>query len=376
MNATYSPGLEGVVAGTTAISTVGKKGRGLSYRGYSINDLAGRASFEEVAHLLLHGYLPDRDGLAQFRNRLVARRGLPPALKKVLEQLPADAHPMDVLRTGCSVLGALEPEGSSLDGERTAERLLASFPGMLMYWHHFATRHRRIDLELEEENFAGYLMTLLHGKRPDELKRRTVDASLTLYAEHEFNASTFAARVTASTLSDFYSAVTSAIGTLRGPLHGGANEEVMRLVSRFDSPEQAEAGLKEMLARKEKIMGFGHRVYKDMDPRSPIIRNWSRELADASGHRPLFAIFERIEQVVLEEKGLYPNLDFYSACAYHLCDIPTAMFTPFFVFARITGWSAHIMEQRQANRIFRPVAEYLGPDPLKYPPLEQRRQEP
>lgn len=375
MNATFSPGLEGVVAGETAISTVGKKGRGLSYRGYSINDLAGRASFEEVAHLLLHGYLPDREDLAEFRNRLVALRALPDPLKKVLEQLPANAHPMDVLRTGCSVLGSLEPELQRSEEERAAERLLATFPAMLMYWHHFATRHRRIAVESSEESFAGYVMSLLHGRAPEDLQRRTVDVSLTLYAEHEFNASTFSARVTASTLSDFYSAVTSAIGTLRGPLHGGANEEVMRLASRFNSADAAEEGIRELLQRKEKIMGFGHRVYKEMDPRSPIIRNWAKELADESGNRGLFAIFERIEQVVHQEKGLFPNLDFYSACAYHLCGIPTEMFTPFFVFARITGWSAHIMEQRGANRIFRPVAEYVGPDPLKFQPLELRRKE-
>lgn len=372
MNGTYSPGLEGVVAGETAISTVGKKGRGLSYRGYSINDLATQATFEEVAHLLLHGKLPNRENLALFRNRLMALRDLPVELKTVLEQLPASAHPMDVLRTGCSTLGTIEPEVTSSDQLRVAERLLASFPSMLLYWYHYQTGGRRIATESGEESLAGHFLTLLHGKKPEELQRRAVDVSLILYAEHEFNASTFSARVTASTLSDFYSAITSAIGTLRGPLHGGANEEAMRLISRFGSADEAEQGLLEMLARKEKIMGFGHRVYKEMDPRSPLIQTWSEKLSEAAGSMLLYQVSDRIEKVMLREKRLFPNLDFYSASAYHLCGIPTTMFTPIFVLARVAGWSAHIIEQRAANRIFRPIAEYVGPEPIAYAPIDQR----
>lgn len=371
MNGTYSPGLEGVVAGETSISTVGKKGRGLTYRGYAIDDLARQATFEEVAHLLIHGKLPNRENLALFRNRLMSLRSLPAELKTVLEQLPASAHPMDVLRTGCSALGAIEPEATSSE-IRVAERLLASFPSMLLYWHHYQTDGRRISTESGEESLAGHFLALLHGKKPEELQRRAVDASLILYAEHEFNASTFSARVTASTLSDFHSAITSAIGTLRGPLHGGANEEAMRLISRFGSADEAEQGLLGMLARKEKIMGFGHRVYKEMDPRSPIIQEWSQKLSEAGGNMLLYQVSERIEKVMLREKRLYPNLDFYSASAYHLCGIPTTMFTPLFVFARIAGWSAHVMEQRAANRIFRPIAEYRGPEPLAYLPMDQR----
>jgi 2-methylcitrate synthase len=373
MSADYSPGLEGVTAGETAISTVGKKGLGLSYRGYSINDLASQATFEEVAHLLIHGRLPDQDELREFKSRLTGQRNLPPALKTVLEQLPATSHPMDVLRTGCSALGSLEPEGDGNDQFRVAERLLASFPSMLLYWHHYRTNGSRIATDSEEESLAGQFLTLLHGKKPDELQRRAVDVSLILYGEHEFNASTFSARVTTSTLSDFYSAITSGIGTLRGPLHGGANEEAMRLISRFDSPDQAERGLLEMLARKDKIMGFGHRVYKDnLDPRSPIIQQWARKLSEATGNLLLYQISERVEQVMMREKQLRPNLDFYSATAYHLCGIPTAMFTPIFVFARIAGWSAHVLEQRAANKLFRPIAEYVGPEPKRYIALDRR----
>jgi 2-methylcitrate synthase len=371
MSTNFSPGLEGIVAGETAISTVGKKGVGLTYRGYTIEDLAARASFEEVAHLLIHGTLPNWETLSQFQERLQDLRKLPEPLKTVLEQLPASAHPMDVLRTGCSALGAMEPEGD--DQLRVAERLLALFPSMLLYWHHYRTSGRRISTDSGEPGLAGHFLTLLHGKVPEELQRRALDASLILYGEHEFNASTFSARVTTSTLSDFYSAITSAIGTLRGPLHGGANEEAMRMIGRFESPDQAERGLLAMLEKKEKIMGFGHRVYKDnLDPRSPIIQKWAQKLSEATGNVLLYQVSERIEQVMMREKGLRPNLDFYSATAYHLCGILTAMFTPIFVFARIAGWSAHVIEQRSANRIFRPIAEYAGPEPLPYIPLEHR----
>jgi len=373
MTSSYSPGLEGVIAGETAISTVGKKGKGLTYRGYAIGELAERATFEEVAYLLIHGTLPDDGELARYRKRLASLRGLPDELKILLEQLPAKAHPMDVLRTGCSALGTMEPETAEHGEHQVADRLLTSFPSMLLYWYHFHAGGRRITTETGEESQAGHFLRLLLGTEPTELQRRAVDVSLILYAEHEFNASTFSARVTASTLSDFYSAVASAIGTLRGPLHGGANEEAMKLISRFPSPEAAESGIREMLAQKEKIMGFGHRVYKaSLDPRSPIIQEWSRRLSEAAGDMLLYLVSERIEEVIRREKGLYPNLDFYSASAYHLCGIPSAMFTPVFVFARIAGWSAHIIEQRAANRIFRPIAEYVGPEPRAYVPPEER----
>jgi len=366
------PGLAGVIAGDTAISTVGKKGLGLNYRGYSISDLAAQALFEEVAYLLLYEKLPGPDELAAYRTRLIRQRGLPAALKTVLEQLPAGAHPMDVLRTGCSALGTLEPEGEGRDGLQVAERLLATFPGMLCYWHHFHQNGKRIETGTEEASHAGHFLRLLHGRSPEELHRQMLNASLVLYAEHEFNASTFSARVTASTLSDFYSAVTSAIGTLRGPLHGGANEEAFRLISRFSSADEADTALLGMLGRKEKVMGFGHRVYKTTDPRSDLIKAWAQRLCAAAGKEVLFEVSERIDQVMRREKELFPNLDFYSASAYHVAGIPTAMFTPVFVFARIAGWSAHIIEQRAANKLIRPTADYIGPAPRPYVPIEER----
>jgi 2-methylcitrate synthase len=374
MTTPKSPGLAGIVAGDTSLSTVGKKGLGLSYRGYAITDLAEQATFEETAYLLLYGKLPNRKELEDYRRKLVGLRRLPEGLRKILEQIPGGAHPMDVLRTGCSALGTMEPESKDRPQEQVADRLLAAFPGMLTYWYHYQKDGRRITTVTEEECHAGHFLRLLHGQTPEEMHRRAVDVSLILYAEHEFNASTFSARVTASTLSDFYSAVTSAIGTLRGPLHGGANEEAFKVIARFKSADEAEQAIMEMLARKEKIMGFGHRVYRVADPRSDIIKAWAQKLAFDAGREVLFEVSQRIELVMQREKNLFANLDFYSASAYHLCGIPTEMFTPLFVFARVSGWSAHIMEQRAANKLIRPTADYIGPAQRAFVPIDERDQ--
>jgi 2-methylcitrate synthase len=365
-------GLAGIVAGETTISTVGKEGVGLTYRGYSINDLAEQATFEEVAFLLLYDHLPNRKELQEYARTLQALRGLPPGLRTVLEKLPADCHPMDVLRTGGSALGCLEPEGKDRDQSQVANRLLASFPSMLLYWHQFHRLGRPIETRTSDSSMAEHFLHLLLDTPPDNQRVRALDASLILYAEHEFNASTFAARTAASTLSDFYSAIVAGIGTLRGPLHGGANEEAMALVERFQTPDEAEAGLMEKLRNKELVMGFGHRVYKSADPRSAVIKDWARKLATLAGDRRIFPVSERIEAVMWREKKLFPNLDFYSAAAFHFCGIPTPMFTPLFVIARTAGWSAHIMEQRSNNRLIRPTADYTGPAPRPFVPIEQR----
>ena len=365
-------GLAGIVAGQTAISTVGKEGVGLTYRGYSIEDLAEKATFEEVAYMLLFGELPNREQLEGYRRRLIGLRGLPASLKTTLEQLPAQTHPMDVLRTGCSALGCLEPEGGGTDQFKAADRLLAAFPSMLMYWHQFHRRGKRIEVETNHSGIAAHFLHLLVLEEPDPMHVKALDAALILYAEHEFNASTFAARITASTLADYHSAITSGIGTLRGALHGGANEEAMALIQRFQTPDEAEAGLLEMLDQKKLVMGFGHRVYKSEDPRSPVIKEWARKLSQAAGDRRIYPISERIESVMRREKKMFPNLDFYSAAAFHFCGIPTPMFTPIFVFARTSGWSAHIFEQRGNNRLIRPTAEYIGPQPRGFVSIEQR----
>ncbi|HEY3116363.1 MAG TPA: citrate/2-methylcitrate synthase [Chloroflexota bacterium] len=385
-------GLAGVVAGETAISTVGKEGRGLTYRGYSIHDLAEHACFEEVAYLLTRGYLPTAPELREYEHHLAAIRSLPDTLKAILRKLPATAHPMDVLRSGCSALGCLEPEEGPGDQMRVSDRLIATFPAMLLYWDRFHQDPDAAEIETTEESTARYFLHTLTGNSPSELEARAMDVSLILYAEHEFNASTFAARVAASTLTDFYSAITAAIGTLRGPLHGGANEAAITMIERYATPDEAEQGLLKALAQKELIMGFGHRVYRISDPRSDVIKAWAERLAavewdmlgthagsegmpwsPSSGARTAcLTVAERIEEVMRREKQLFPNLDFYSAAVYRFLGIPTPMFTPIFVMARITGWAAHVMEQRQHNKLIRPTADYVGPEPQRFVSLEGR----
>lgn len=367
-----SAGLAGVIAGRTAIATVGKEGKGLTYRGYSINDLAEHSTFEEVAYLLVYGRLPREAELRNYKKGLCSLRSLPRPLKAILEQVPGNAHPMDAMRTGCSALGTLEPEGKGRDQIAVANRLIACFSSILLYWRYFHASGKRINTEADDDSTAGHFLHLLHGKKPDELNRRAVDVSLILYAEHEFNASTFTARTIISTLPDFYSAVTGAIGALRGPLHGGANEAAMELIERFSTPDEAEKGILDLIAAKRLIMGFGHRVYKISDPRSDIVKAWSKKLAEAAGDKRLYPVSERIEKVMWREKKLFPNLDFYSATAYHFCGIPTPLFTPLFVASRITGWAAHIIEQRGDNRLIRPTADYVGPEPRPFVPISNR----
>jgi len=369
---TNTAGLRGVTAGRTAICSCGVEGMGLNYRGYDILELAEESTFEEVAYLLLRGELPNHKQLEVFKNHLKRLRGLPKELKDVLERIPKTSHPMDVMRTGCSMLGTLEPEADFKEQQNVADRLLAAFPSILMYWHQFAAHGKRIETDTDDDTLAGHLLHMLHGEKPSELHRRAMDVSLILYAEHEFNASTFAVRVATATLSDFYSAITAGIGTLRGPLHGGANEAAMALISRFKTPAEASKAVHAMLAKKEKIMGFGHAVYSKADPRNVVIKEWARELAEEAGNGELFEVSEAIEQVMWDEKKLFPNLDFYSASSYHLMGVPTPLFTPLFVCSRITGWAAHLMEQRADNRLIRPNAEYIGPPPRPYVAIERR----
>ncbi len=365
-------GLAGITAGQTAIATVGKEGKGLTYRGYSIYDLAEHSTFEEVAHLLLVGHLPNQSELDEFKTQLRANRAIPEELCSALRDIPADAHPMDVLRTGCSMLGVLEPEKSFADQQRVALRMLGAFPSILLYWYRFKNGGTKIDFASEQDSIAGYFLEKLHGKNPDETHVRAMDVSLILYAEHEFNASTFTARVCTATLSDQYSAITGAIGTLRGPLHGGANEAAMELIEKFDNPDVAETGLMKMLAEKQLIMGFGHRVYTVSDPRNEVIKSWAEKLSHQVGDTVLYPVSVRIAEVMWREKKLFPNLDFFSASAYHFMGIPTPMFTPIFVLSRVAGWCAHIFEQRSNNKLIRPGAEYIGPDDQKYVPLSER----
>lgn len=365
-------GLAGIIAGQSAIATVGQGGCGLNYRGYSINELAEKASFEEVAYLLHYGQLPTLKELDHYVDKLIGLRHMPDNLKNMLKYIPKTAHPMDVLRTACSILGTLEPENDFSQQYSIADRLLALFPGIICYWYAYHFYGEELQEYTEERSLGGHFLSLLHGREPTSAERDMMNVSLILYAEHEFNASTFAARVTAATLSDFYSAITSAIGTLRGPLHGGANEAAMELLEQFTSVEDAEEKLLLMLANKAKIMGFGHRVYKDCDPRSDIIKAWSEKLANLHNDRLLYEISERVEQVMRREKKLFPNLDFYSASAYHYSGIPTPLFTPIFVMSRISGWAAHIFEQRADNRLIRPSSEYIGPAPRPFVSIEER----
>jgi 2-methylcitrate synthase len=366
-------GLRGQSAGSTALCTVGKTGTGLTYRGYDITDLASNAQFEEVAHLLLRGHLPNQKELDAYKTHLLSLRGLPTELKQALELIPASAHPMDVMRTGCSVLGNLEQEMSFDEQLQSTERMLALFPAIICYWYRFSHDGVRIDTEDQtEDSIGGYFLKLLTDKAPSDLHKQVMHCSLILYAEHEFNASTFAARVCASTLSDIHSCVTAAIGTLRGPLHGGANEAAMEMIEDWQTPDEAEANIMQMLANKDKIMGFGHAIYRESDPRNALIKRWSEELSKQVGDTHLYAVSERVESVMKREKGLFCNADFFHASAYHFMDIPTKLFTPIFVMSRLTGWAAHVYEQRANNRIIRPSADYIGPDHQEWVPIEKR----